>query len=243
VFFTGRRRTVVGPGPPAAWSELSSALGYLLAASILAQGIINTAPLAVKLLADKAQEAAAGRFLAGLIVARVPVFFFGALQAALLPNLSRQAATGRWLEFRHGLVRLILYVTGFGLVSTLGAFALGPVLFPLLFGARFRLGHLDFAFLGGASAGYMIALVLAQALIALRLYRRMVVAWNAGFASLVGVLFIRGPLLPRVEHGLFAGTTVAAFGMALFTVSALRKGSFSVLSTEEQRGLALPQEP
>jgi len=242
-FVAGRRRPVAGPGPPATWSELSSALGYLLAASVLAQGLINTAPLAVKLLANKAQEAAAGRFLAGLIVARVPVFLFGALQAALLPSLSRQAATGRWEEFRHGLVRLILFVTGFGSVSTLGAFALGPVLFPLLFGSRFRLGHLDFAFLGGASAAYMIATVLAQALIALRFYRRMLLGWIAGFGSLVGVLFIHGPLLPRVEHGLFAGTAVAAVGMALFTVAALKAGTFSVLSVEEQRGLALPQEP
>jgi len=242
-FVIGRRRTVAGAGPPATWSELSSALGYLLAASVLAQGLINTAPLAVKLLADKSQEAAAGRFLAGLIVARVPLFLFGALQAALLPNLSRQAATGRWPEFRQGLGRLMLLVTGFGVVSTVGAFALGPTLFPLLFGSRFRLGHVDFAYLGGASAAYMIAAALAQALIALRSYRRMVIAWTAGFASLAGLLAVPGPLFPRVEHSFLAGTVVAAIGMALFTVAALRSGTTSVLTVEEQRSLVLPQEP
>jgi O-antigen/teichoic acid export membrane protein len=242
-FVGGRGRPATGAGPAATWSELSSALGYLLAASLLAQGLINTAPLAVKLLATKAQDATAGRFLAGLIVARVPLFLFGALQASLLPSLSRQAASGLWPEFRHSLRRLLLLISGFGLASTVGAFALGPTLFPLLFGSRFRLGHLDFAYLGGASAAYMIATVLAQALIALRSYRRMVAGWALGLATLAGLLAVHGPLLPRVEHSFLAGTAVAAVAMALSTTLSLRRGTTSVLSAEEQRGLALPAEP
>ena len=234
-------RPLTDAGPHSSWSELSSALGYLVLGSLLSQALINAAPLAVKFLAVKGQEAEAGRFLAGLIVARVPLFLFGALQASLLPGLSRQAAAQHWEQFRKGLFRLLAGVLLLGLVSTLGAFSLGPMLLPVLFGRHFVLGHADFAFLAGASAAFMVALALAQALIALRRYRSVVMAWSCGLGTLLGLLVVHGPLAVRVERSFLVGALVAAGVMTVLTLTALRH-PVPVLSAEESTGMALPSE-
>jgi O-antigen/teichoic acid export membrane protein len=238
-----RDRPRLEPGPPAAWSELSTAIGYLLVGSLLAQALINTAPIAVKLLATKSQEAEAGTFLAGMVIARVPLFLFGAIQASLLPNLSRQIASGHWEEFRRGLRHLVGLVAAVGVVCAVGAAVLGPTFFPILFGKRFSLGHLDFAYLGGASAAYMVAMLLAQALIALRRYRTMALSWALGMAGLLAMLAVHGELLIRVERSFLAGTLLAMAGMAAGTVAAVRAGPPTGLSRPEQTELTLPQEP
>jgi len=195
----------------------------------------------VKLLATKSQEAVAGRVLAGLIVARVPLFLFGALQASLLPSLSRQAAAQDWHHFRRGLLRLLAAVIVLGLASTLGAFSLGPFLLPILFGRDFVLRHVDFAILAGASAIFMVALALAQALIAVRRYRSMLIAWGFGLSTLLVLLTVQGPLVVRVERSFLLGALVAAVTMTVLTVAALRNPS-SVLTAEEINGLVFPPE-
>src|SRR6185312_12035894 len=93
------RRGLAEPGPAAEWKELSSALGWLLAASLLAQALVSAGPLAVKLLATDQEQEVAGRFLAGLVIVRVPVYLFQAMAAAVLPDLSRLAASNRWADF------------------------------------------------------------------------------------------------------------------------------------------------
>ena len=50
--------------------------------------VLNASPLAVQLLANDQQIDESGKFLNALLVARVPLFFFQAVQAALLPRLS-----------------------------------------------------------------------------------------------------------------------------------------------------------
>ena len=42
-----------------------------------------------------------------MLLARIPLFMFQAVQAALLPRLSRLAAKGELDEFRAGLKRLL----------------------------------------------------------------------------------------------------------------------------------------
>jgi O-antigen/teichoic acid export membrane protein len=94
-------------GPDAPWSELSSALGYLLVTSVLTQLRLNVGPIAIKLLATPAEAARTGPFLNSLIIARVPLFFFQAVQAALLPKLAGYASTGRHADLRRALRRLL----------------------------------------------------------------------------------------------------------------------------------------
>lgn len=215
------RRGLSLPGPKAPWSELSTNLGYLLAGSLLAQSLMNAGPLAVKLLAPPAQQAAAGRFLAGLVIARIPVFFFQAVQAALLPKLSGLAAAGRHGAFRLGLRRLLIVVGVIGIGATAGAFAVGPWVVRTLFGADFVLERRDLTYLAGASAFYMVALSLAQALIALRGHARAALGWASGVLVFLGVLAFTPGLLLRVERGFLAGAMASAAVMAIILLPRL----------------------
>lgn len=210
------------PGPGAPWSELSSALGWLLAGSVLAQVLVNGGPVAVKLLATEAETAAAGRFLTALIVTRVPLFLFAAVQAALLPALAAMAGGGRLGDFRQGLRRLMVVVGALGITATVGALAIGPWVVELLFGHELALGRRDLGLLAAASALYMAALALAQALIALSAPARMALAWLAGSIVFAVVTAVGDDLLLRTELGLLFGCAVAAGSMAAFLVAPLR---------------------
>jgi len=157
---------LVTPGPGAPWSELSIALGYLLAGSVLGQFLVNAGPLTVKVLASPAEQ----RFLASLVIARVPLFLFQAVQASLLPKLAGLAGAGRHADFRRGLSRLLTAVLVVVVVAIIGAWTFGPWVVRLLFGEGFELGHHDLGLLAAASGAYMVALTFAQALIALSRY-------------------------------------------------------------------------
>ena len=219
-----RERDMITPGPDAPWNELSTALGWLLTASVLAQLLVNSGVFAVELLADESEKDIAGRFLNGLIIARVPLFMFQAVQASLLPALAAHAGAGRHEDFRIGLRRLIIVVVAIGAVATVTAWAIGPTVVELLFGEGFRLERTDLAYLAGASAAYMLALALAQALIALAAYARVVVGWATGLVVFLVVTASQSGLLNRVEGGFLAGSMAAAATMAVRVASRLAQG-------------------
>lgn len=228
-----RERNLVTPGPDAPWAELSSALGYLLAGSVLAQLLVNSGVLAVQILAAEDQEALAGRFLNGLIIARVPLFMFQAVQAALLPKLASLAGAGRHDDFRTGLKRLLLVVVSIGIVATATASVIGPDVVRILFGAGFELSRVDLAYLAGASAAYMLALALAQALIALSAYPRVVIGWAAGIVTFLVVTATQSGLLPRVERGFLAGSMVSALVMGVLLATRMSRGAMPPASAED----------
>ena len=99
--------------------EISTALGCLMLASLLSFGIMNIGPVLVKLLADESENDAAGQFLPALVIARIPLFLFQAVQAALLPKLSALAGAGRSRSFRSGLMRLLAVVAGLAVIGTI----------------------------------------------------------------------------------------------------------------------------
>ena len=82
--------------------------------------LVNAGPIAVELLATAAEDDEAGRFLACLVIARVPLFLFQAVQAALLPRLSALASEGRTEELRQGLARLLEVLGGLAAVGVVG---------------------------------------------------------------------------------------------------------------------------
>lgn len=219
------QRGLFEPGPPAPWSELTGRLGYLLTGSLLAAFLVNAGPLTVKLISTSAQHDTAGIFLSGLIMARTPLFFFQAVQAALLPRLAALASAGRHAEFRHGFGRLLLLVAAVGVLAVLGFALLGPLIVRVLFGRGFVLSHRDMAELAAASAIYMLALALAQALIALDQHGRSALGWLVGVATFVGtVAALRAvDLLPRVEAALIASSLTATLAMALLLAPELRR--------------------
>jgi len=215
------QRGLVSPGPDASWGEVSTALGWLLAGSILGQLLINAGPLAVKALATPAEDAQASRFLAGLVIARVPLFLFQAVQASMIPALSSMAAAGKRAEFRHRFRQLAFVIVAMGVTATLVALAVGPDIVSLLFGSEFRLARDDLALLAAASAAYVLALLIAQALIAMAGYRPVVWAWAAGVTVFAVVTASLDPLLLRVELGFLSGSVVAAAVMGVLLAGRL----------------------
>ncbi|MBV8981457.1 MAG: hypothetical protein JO086_11200 [Acidimicrobiia bacterium] len=197
----------------APWGELSRALGYLLAGSVLSQFLVNAGPLAVKLLASSRQQVAAGHFLAGLVVTRVPLFLFASVESALLPNLSALATSGRYDEFFASLRRLVGFVVLVGAASVVGVLAAGPFVVRTLFGTGFDVGRLDLAYLAAGGAAYMLATTLIHPLIALHGHRRVAAGWLAGAVVFSAVTASLSGLLFRVEIGFLAGSSVAAASM------------------------------
>jgi O-antigen/teichoic acid export membrane protein len=211
------QRPRLDPGPESTWGEISTALGYLLMASLCAYGIMNIGPVLIQVMATPAEADLAGRFLPAVIVARIPLFLFQAIQAALLPKLSALASAGRLADFRNGLRRLLTVVAGLAVVGTFGGWLAGPLAVRIMSGPEFELGHRTLGLLAAGSGFYMLALAVAQAVIALGGHREQAVGWASGMAVVLLVTWIASDdLYLRVELGLLAGS-VAAFGiMAVF---------------------------
>ncbi len=217
-----RNRQPLGPGPPAPWSELSRNVGLLLAGSLFALALVNAGPVVVQLLATEAQDDAAGTFLAGLLLARVPLYFFQAVQAALLPKLSGQRGVGEHVEFRTGLRKLLLAVAVISLVSIIGSTVLGPWAVRTFFGAEFEIGALDMALLAIGASVLMLALTLSHALVALEHHGLAAIGWASGVAIFAIGIALTSGLFRRVEIGYVFGTSVAALVMAMLVVRPLR---------------------
>lgn len=218
-----RPRGLVEPGPESRAGEVTASLGALLAASLLSAGLMNAGPIAIDVLATEAESEEAGRFLAGLVIARVPLFLFQAVQASLLPKLAHLAAGQQWAEFRWALRRLLTVVVGIGAVATLVAWAIGPEVVTLLFGAEFELGHRDFALLALSSSGFMVAVTLGQSLIALSSQARLAVAWGVGVLTFLAVAALGSDLYLRVELALVAGTAAVSGLLGSMLVVQLRR--------------------
>lgn len=201
-------------GPPSRTGEVTASLGALLSGALLTALLLNAGPLAVEILAEPHQTAEAGRFLAGLLIARVPLFLFQAVQASLLPKLALLAGGQQWAEFNAALRRLLMAVGTLGAVATVAAWLVGPQVVRLTFGENFALGHRDLALLALFSAVFMLAVTLGQSLIALASPARMAIGWALGVAAFVVVTALGDDLYLRVELGLVVGTAVVAVTLA-----------------------------
>jgi uncharacterized membrane protein YccC len=114
-----------------------------------------------------------------------------------------------------------------------------------MFGKDFSLSHTDLGYLAAASAVYMLALALAQALIALANYSRVVIGWASGLVVFTIVTALGHDLLPRVERGFLAGSIASAIVMAVAVYSMLSRGAPVPADAEEllEAGHQLPIEP
>jgi O-antigen/teichoic acid export membrane protein len=211
------------PGPPASWAEVTPNLGWLLLGSVFAAALVNAGPLAATLLAGDDQKKLVTRFTYGVLLARIPLFLFQAVQAALLPRLSRLAARNEIAEFRAGFAKLMKLVLVVGVVGTAGAFLLGPFVIDRFYNAK--LPRDTMAMLALGSALYMVALAIAQAVIALRGHALVAVGWVIAAATFVLVTWLSShELFRRVEFGLVASSFAAVCTFAVALRSRLRSG-------------------
>lgn len=219
-----RKQLVTEPGPPATWKEVTPNLGWLLLGSLMAAGLVNAGPIATSLLAADTEKSMVTRFGYGVILARIPLFLFQAVQAALLPRLSHLAASGQMDEFVVGFRRLVRVVVGVGVLGVVGAFTLGPLAVEILYDST--LSRRTLAVLALGSVFYMIGLAMAQAVIALRGHALVALGWTAGMAGFVlSTWLIGGEVFRRVELGLLIGSGVAMLVFWLALQARLRAGA------------------
>ena len=216
------RAEIERPGPPSPWGELTRALGWLLAASLLAQALVNIGPVFVRLLAPHNADLTSA-FVASLIVARVPVFLFQAAQATLLPRLSHHVGGGKASVLAAETRALARAVAVLAVVAAGGGALLGPIVVRVGWGRDFALAPRDFALLAAASCIYLLAVTFAQALVALECPNRVGYAWGVGAAVLAVCVGLGDDVLTRVEVGFLAGSLVAAVAMGVVLVGPLRR--------------------
>ena len=196
-------RPFVRPGPPASYRELTPAMGFLLIASIGEAFILNVGPVAVDIAGgDELGPEAPGVFLNGMLIARIPLFFFQAVKASLLPSLATLAGHGDLVGFRNMQIKIVAAVGAAAAATTVVAAAVGPFVVRIVFGDD--LGRADMALLAASGGGLMLMLSLTLGLVALGHTRLAVAGWVAGIAAFaVMVSFDLEPFL-RVELGLVA---------------------------------------
>lgn len=211
------------PGPEAAWTELTRALGWLLAGTVSLALVVQGGTIAVDLLAAPDESEAAGVFLNGLVIARIPLFLFQAVLASLLPRLSRLAGSGQLTAFQAALTRLVVAILGVGVVTTIAAALIGPPVIEAVFGSASALGARDLGLLAGTFILIMVAICLDQALIALSGHKLMASGWVLALAVFVVVTALGDDLFLRVELGLLAASVVACGWMAIWLAVQLRR--------------------
>jgi O-antigen/teichoic acid export membrane protein len=222
VYKRGALRT--DPGPPAELSEVTPNLGWLLIGSVCAATLLNAGPITASLLAPSEADGLVTAFSYGVLLSRIPLFLFQAVQAALLPRLSQQAARGEFAEFRSGLLRLTFIVIGVGILGTFGAYILGPWALQTMYASD--LTGRTLAMLALSAAIYMLALATAQAVIALQGHALVALGWALGvIAFVLGTWLSSDNVFKRIEIGLVVSSTVALVAFALSLRHRLRVGA------------------
>jgi O-antigen/teichoic acid export membrane protein len=190
----------------------------------MSAALINAGPLGVNILADSSEAAKVTAFGNGVLLSRVPLFLFQAVQAALLPRLARLAAQGDLREFREGLRRLMIVVVAVGAIGVLGSFAMGPAVLDVVYDGG--LDRSTLTMLAASSAIFMLALATSQAVIALQGHRLVALGWVTGMASFVLVTVVASDdLYWRVEMGLVVGTTLSLIVFVLSLRSRIAAGA------------------
>ncbi|MGF1426346.1 lipopolysaccharide biosynthesis protein [Kitasatospora sp. LaBMicrA B282] len=201
------------PGGAFRLRELVGGLGLLIVSTLLAQVVVNAAVMSTQLLAPARTDLIAA-LLSALVLARVPLFVFGSLQASLLSGLSSAVAAGDHQGFMRMLRKTCLVVAGLGAVGGVPAVLLGPWLIEILFGATpGQLGHLDFLWFSIGTTCYMLAMVLGQAQMVLHKHLVQLASWGFGTAVLLGVTLLPGDITVRVGLAYAVGSALTAAAM------------------------------
>ena len=176
--------------PAAREPEFTLAHGSGFAVSVLLimlaeQTFLNAGPLLVE-----ASEGARGAALAGftfnvLLIARAPLQLFQAVQASILPHLTRMRASGETDPFRRSVNLTLVAIAAFAGCVALVMLAVGPLVMDLLFGGEFDYMRGGLVLVSLGMGLYLAAATLNQALLAHGRAPQASAAWvacAAGFA-------------------------------------------------------------
>ena len=195
------------------WGVLASGLSWMLVAALAGQVLANGGTVVVKAFAAPG-DALAGHFLTAVVLTRLPLFLFAALQASLLPGLARRIAAGDVGGAAAGLLRLLAILAVVGAVASLILLVAGPQLDALIFGPEFRVARWPLVILSLGSTLYILAAGLGQALLALESAAEVAWGWVAGTVAFVLALVLPGSLEIRVSVAFLLGAAVTLAGFA-----------------------------
>jgi O-antigen/teichoic acid export membrane protein len=209
------------PGPPVDLRGMARATGLLTLASGLTYLVANAAPLVLTARLPFAPEVAAS-YVSLFVLARIPVFLFGPMQAALLPTLVAGAERADLRHVRSRLRVVLLAVAAVGVPGAVLTAALGPWLARTFFGAPVDLPHAAAGLLGVGTIAMLAAQTLQPALVALRVHRWATAAWIVG--ALVYVAVLVAPVDPAAAAvtAQVAGPTTVCLVMAAALAARLR---------------------
>jgi O-antigen/teichoic acid export membrane protein len=214
------------PGAPVSMARggpLVSALGMLLISSLAAQLLVNAGPAIIQLLATPAERARAGAFLAALVLVRIPVFLFTAVQPSFLPAMATHSAVDRKADFVALTRRVLIICLLLTAISTVLAAALGPMLIRLLFGFRDGVGAGTFVAMGVSVGLCLAAMILAQALLGRGMHAWTTAGWLIGLAAMLAGTALPGSAVDRATTGFLLGAAAAACTYAVLVAIALRR--------------------
>jgi O-antigen/teichoic acid export membrane protein len=181
--------------PSATEPEFTLAHGSGFAVAVLLvmlseQTFLNAGPLLVE-----ASEGARGAALAGftfnvLLIARAPLQLFQAVQASILPHLTRMRASGETDPFRRSVNITLTAIAGFAACVALVMLAVGPLIMDLLFGGDFDYERGGLVLVSLGMGLYLAAATLNQALLAHGRAPQAAAAWVACAAAFALFLLI-----------------------------------------------------
>ena len=219
-------RTVFAPAPipgrPVEVRAMARATGLLVVASGLTYVVANTAPLVLTARLPAAPEVAAS-FVSLFVLARIPVFLFGPVQAFLLPTLTAGAERADLPHLRSRLRVALLAVAAVGIPGALLTAALGPWAARTFFGAPLDLPHAAAGLLGAGTIAMLAAQVLQPALVALRAHRMATTAWVVGVLTFGAVLVAPVDPTTAAVTAQVVGPTVVCLVMGVAVVARLRR--------------------
>jgi O-antigen/teichoic acid export membrane protein len=210
------------PGPASDARELGRGVAPLLISMLLGQFALNSAVVGARLLAPE-QTSLTAALLSALILIRIPVFIYSAIQASLLSGLAASAALRETDKLYRMVRHAAAIVTLLMLVCGIPAIAVGPWLIHTLFRAPAALSWVDFAILCAGTLAYLLSLILGQAAISLHRHKEQMYAWIAGAVTLVVITVIPGVVRLRVEWAYAAATWVVVAGLSAAVFLARRE--------------------
>ncbi|SDC74901.1 Membrane protein involved in the export of O-antigen and teichoic acid [Actinokineospora iranica] len=203
-------------------TAMARGMTLLVGATLGFQAVANLAPILVNARLEYDKEIAEA-FGSAFVLVRIPVLLFAAVQAMLMPVLTKAVTTGDLPAFRATLRKILLLLAAIGVPAVLGATILGPWAVEVLFGAEVRLPHAILGLLAASTILLMLTQVLLPALVALSKHRIVTVAWVIGGVVLIGLLSLPiDPVWTAVWAQLVACGLVTAV-MAASLVGPLRQ--------------------
>lgn len=233
----GLARGRLTDGPAVSWRAAFTGIGLLIGASVLIQLLAYVPVIAMNSIAADGESGVVARFFSGFLIVRIPLFLFLAIQATILPRLTRAVVTGNLDEFRRTLRSLTAVLAGIAVVGVAGAYAVGRPVMEIVFGEEFALDGADLAILAAASGTFMVAMLFAEALVALRGHRLSAIAWLLGLGAFAVAITRQAELLSRVEIAFLAGSVCAALSGGVLLAFRSRR------STSSLRAETIPSYP